>query len=622
MTSCRRWSQSIGGQLALALIVTAFAPVLIIGAQFAIARDMLVREAHARQLENTQQVAQEIEMFLSNVELHMSDYGRIAIAQPVLAPSIMRDLYKNRPFFRVLRLLDDQGNILLEERNQTTLTPFSLNEPDWFNLMPPLLERESIFRALRGEVYYGDVRFLENVPFIEVSLPIFDPNTGKRGVINAELDLQVPWDIVRSQSFNYNQAITILLLDKRGAIISTSTDGYPAMLTLAHLPPVQSLLSQAPQLTVYEYNNPLSGEVLGSSTRIKHAEWIILVERNQAQAYEVIYLTQRNAALAMIASLSVALLLTFTLRRRLLYPIQNLQGTAQRIAQGDLSAVAQVSAVDELGVLATGFNSMTERLIANIHALELAREKAEESTRLKSQFIATVSHELRTPLNAIEGFTDLLKTDQQLDARNQRMVERIATNSRRLVELVNDLLDLSRIEANRMEISYAPFSPRELADIWAMQVSMLAAKKNLRFVTQVDEALPSVMLGDTHALTKIGINLLSNAIKFTQTGEVCLRLSAQGKQWQIQVSDTGIGIPAEAHDYIFEEFRQVDASMTRQYEGTGLGLALVRRLAQLLEGQVALQSEVGKGSTFTVTLPVRRYQASPKNEAKPISSVE
>ncbi|CAG0960269.1 MAG: HAMP domain-containing protein [Anaerolinea sp.] len=261
-----------------------------------------------------------------------------------------------------------------------------------------------------------------------------------------------------------------------------------------------------------------------------------------------------------------------------------------------------------------------ERLIAQ---LQEAKAKAQESSRLKSEFLSMVSHELRTPLNAIEGFTSVMLQGMgvSLDPKARGMLERVHVNSQRLLYLINDILDLSRIESERFDLIYKPASPARLAERWHDHVAVIAANKGLMLETIIDPTLPDPLITDEDALSKVVVNLLSNAVKFTHQGAVKLiwTFLPEKQQWSIQVIDTGIGIPSHAHSYIFEEFRQVDQSSKRQYGGTGLGLAIVRRLVLSMKGQINLESEPGKGSAFTVTLPL--LSAHPGANANNIAGV-
>ncbi len=238
--------------------------------------------------------------------------------------------------------------------------------------------------------------------------------------------------------------------------------------------------------------------------------------------------------------------------------------------------------------------------------LKTATALALESTRLKSEFMSTMSHELRTPLNAILGFCGIMLEGMggEIDADARGMLERITANGTRLLNLINQVLDLAKIEAGRMELVSRPVSPRSLAGQWQSQMQALADQKALSFKVDIDPRLPDVLYADSERVTQVAINLLGNAFKFTEHGGVALRVRPENDSWIIEVSDTGAGIPPHAINYIFDEFRQVDGSSKRVYGGSGLGLAIVRNLCLMMKGNVRCTSELGKGSVFTVTLPL------------------
>lgn len=241
-----------------------------------------------------------------------------------------------------------------------------------------------------------------------------------------------------------------------------------------------------------------------------------------------------------------------------------------------------------------------------IGELQTANDLATESVRLKSEFMSTMSHELRTPLNAIRGFTGIMLEGMggEIDDEARHMLGRIDSNSGRLLGLINDLLDIAKIEAGRMELVNEALSPQALAERWRSLNSVLADQKGLKLDITIDPTLPDTFIGDAERITQIVTNLLSNAIKFTHKGRVGLALKRQSEQWILEVSDTGVGIPPHALNYIFDEFRQVDGSTKRAYGGSGLGLAIVRNLCRMMGGSVKVSSELGKGSVFTVTLPL------------------
>jgi signal transduction histidine kinase len=278
-----------------------------------------------------------------------------------------------------------------------------------------------------------------------------------------------------------------------------------------------------------------------------------------------------------------------------------LQATVDEFLRTDSERKRLADAIEEL----VRVDIERKQLIKDLQA---AKRLADENSRLKSEFLSTMSHELRTPLNAIEGFTGIVLNrigGTDFNGKTERYLTRIRANSQRLLHLINDFLDLSRIEAGRLELANQPFSPHRLAERWQDEIGILAEKKGLQFELDYDSALPETAYGDEEAISKIALNLLGNAIKFTEQGKVKLTLTRNSDMWDMAVEDTGIGIPPHAREFIFEEFRQADQSSSRKYGGTGLGLAIVQKYARAMGGSVNVKSELGKGSTFTVSLPLK-----------------
>ncbi len=230
-----------------------------------------------------------------------------------------------------------------------------------------------------------------------------------------------------------------------------------------------------------------------------------------------------------------------------------------------------------------------------------------EMDRMKSTFVSTVSHELRTPLSAILGYADMLQEGVYgpLSEKQNGPLERIVANTGRLLSLVGNLLDQDQIEAGTLELDITLFAPTDLLGDAKGMMDVLAQAKGLELTLHVADNLPATLFGDRQRLHQILVNLVSNAIRFTDEGTVLARAyQLNADRWALEVSDTGSGIPPEAHSHIFEPFRHADESPMRNYGGVGLGLSIVKQLTEMMGGEIVLESGVGRGSTFTIILPL------------------
>ena len=317
---------------------------------------------------------------------------------------------------------------------------------------------------------------------------------------------------------------------------------------------------------------------------------------------------RRNIEVSIIAVL-LALGGAFLLLRLVIHPVNRMTSTMTGIAGGDFARpIPYMERRDEVGQMAQALTLFKNALLG----IKAAQSQAEMASRHKSEFLANMTHELRTPLNAILGLSGMLLEDaDDPDPRELReSLTRITGSARHLLGLINEILDLSKIEAGRMNIITEEFSPSALAEEALATVAHMAREKGLTLRHAYASHLP-VLESDPQRVRQILINLLGNAVKFTDVGEVRLAVTGTDADLRFSVSDTGPGISTEDQAKLFQEFTQLDASRTRKFGGTGLGLAISRRMARLLGGEVSLQSVLGEGSTFMLVLPLRAPQAGP-----------
>ena len=340
-------------------------------------------------------------------------------------------------------------------------------------------------------------------------------------------------------------------------------------------------------------------------------------------------------AAGLLAGLLAELVFYFILTKLILSPVRELRRTTEKAHTGDFSVRSQIKTGDEFEQLSEAFNIMLDRVERSQAQLRTMYQTMElkigelseaniglfESNRLKGEFLANVSHELRTPLNSIIGFAELLQemalADATADPKRLRYISNILSSGRSLLDMINELLQMAKIEAGRIELLIETTSLTDLVEGLVTIMRPQAEAHQLELRTQLAQNLPTVET-DPGKLQQILYNFLSNAIKFTPAGGTVTitadRLTRQDKKPGVRlgVSDTGPGIPYDMQDMIFEKFRQLDASHTREHAGTGLGLAICRELAEMLGATVSLVSEPGRGATFSVDLPVVHQPQQPQ----------
>ncbi len=331
----------------------------------------------------------------------------------------------------------------------------------------------------------------------------------------------------------------------------------------------------------------------------------------------VIEETKNWTLLVALLEIVLVALFSYILGVYLTKQLTRLRDTSLLVAQGDLNNQIPIRGNDELAQTSIAFNNMINQLkkaredqISHQESLQLAVDKAEQANQAKSRFLATMSHELRTPLNGILGMAQLLKNEDISQEEKEEYVNILLTSGNHLLIQLNEILDFSKIESGKMELTPTSFSFENF--LTKLQVfSPMAHNKNLELHLEHQINLQQVYFGDYDKLWKIVANFVTNAIKFTEKGEVKvfiheLESKPDYSLIQIKVSDTGVGIPADKIDYIFEPFTQIDEKMNRKYDGTGLGLAIVKKFAQLIGAEIHCQSTYQQGSNFDITVKLNK----------------
>lgn len=332
----------------------------------------------------------------------------------------------------------------------------------------------------------------------------------------------------------------------------------------------------------------------------------------------------KGLLLCVIVFLVSAAIARFTIRL-LGRPLRLLQESITAVQNGRLEPVQVSKTGDEIEFLGESFNRMIEALALSqkqvreqqellekrikdrTEQLEEAMRNAQAANQAKSEFLANISHELRTPMNGVIGMLDIILDHKELHGELTEQIQTAQQCAYSLLALLNDILDLSKIEAGKMNLEQIPFDPRTIVDDCVKAHQPKAAQNGIQLTSQTSAKVPQQLVGDPLRVRQILSNLVSNAVKFTEHGSVSVRMDGEvldrGEfMLKLTVVDSGTGIPADKLLYIFDKFTQADGSVTRKYGGTGLGLAITRRLVDLHHGEIHVESELGRGTTFVVTL--------------------
>ncbi|MGF1481535.1 MAG: ATP-binding protein [Cyanophyceae cyanobacterium] len=500
-----------------------------------------------------------------------------------------------------------------------------------------------------------------SIPF---NYPLYDENQNLTIILGIDLLLTGITDFLHQ--IKLSPSSNVFVLERDGALIASSSSELPYKTVNGEAKRLNITESgnSAVQATAQRIQEQFGGfEQIGTEQQLEFIhdseryfvrvtpwqdkfglDWLVVVTVPESDFMAQINANTRNTILLCLAALLLAVLCGLVTSRWITRPIHRLSGVAQAIADGDLSQRVEIQQIAELGVLSQAFNRMVQQLQSSFTALDAtnqelektnleleqrveqrtaqlqyAKDAAEVANRAKSEFLANMSHELRTPLNAILGFTQIMRRDSALNRKQRENLGIIDRSGEHLLSLINDVLDLSKIEAGSLHLHRSNIDLYEMLDTIQEMFALKAETKGLQLIGKRRPDVPRYIEADAKKLRQVLINLLSNAIKFTEEGSVFLRVKSTGADFPSQnapnvrllfeVEDTGAGIAPEELDSLFTAFVQTETGRNSQ-QGTGLGLPISRKFVQLMGGEIDVRSTVGVGTTFSFEIPVQKAIAA------------